>query len=290
MFKKFLTAIIPISVIFTYVGCSNSPVSVDNESSTLKTAALNSVQMQDIAACGEDIWGLSTASAGSGNYYIYYFNTSTNNWVFTYNYGKKISVTPDGKCYHFNSSNNIWWCKMNADKQTYTNGSIPNPPQSGTMNDISSGVITGGGHSIWVIIGGTFIYKYTTIGGDAGWNNKTDWQTTGDPVSIGCDPFAGESAAIVSITPGSMKCFYYYGGSWHERNSYIQGISYLKDVAIAGAWILLTDSENKLYKNYLNQMAYLRNNVRMYGICGDNDYYYYLSTGGYVYRAANTWN
>lgn len=270
MIKKFCSLIMPILAASLIVGCSNSPVSViEADNTDLKTAALNDVQMQDIAAWGTDIWGLSTQAAnGYGDYYIYHFNIGTNNWEGTWNYGKKISVGSDGLCYHYNSANAIWVVSPDGGFQFAA-------PPAGTITDISVGVLTGGTQSVWVVVGSQIYQWYNQQ-----WVNRTSGHY-GTFAAIGCDPGAGEAVATV----GSSYVQFFNGYTWGSRPGYTNS----RDVAIAGAWILFIKN-GTLYKSFSGECDPINYGVGSFGVTGDYGYYYYISNQGYVQQGVNTWD
>lgn len=280
MFKNILNVTLSIVAVVCIIGCSNQdPISVNtNDNAPSKSAALSSVPMRDIAVWGNDIWGLTTYEVASapGNYYIFKFNTSTNNWDATYHYAKKISVSTDGKCYHFNSNNDIWV----AESPTY-GYPFAAPPMAGNITDISAGVLTGGTHSVWIAINNR-IFQWYHIPSGYGWVERTSGHS-GTTTALGCDPLGGEACA----TSGSGRVQYYSNGTWSSQsNSY----TYATDVAIAGAWILFM-KYGRLYKMYRNNRSTLvSSGVGSQGVAGDYDYYYYITSFQAVYRGPNTWN
>jgi hypothetical protein len=293
MFKKIFLVILPVMAASLIVGCSNQTIVSVADNAAPATASLTSFKFRDIGSSStydparDVLWGLSNYQVpGLPDYYIYYFNPNTHCWVQTTNYGLKISATGDGKCYHINSNNNIWWCKMDTNMTTWTNGQITNPPQSGTMTDISAGTITGGGHCIWVAISGDpdyYVFMYETQGPDPGWNDKS-------PSGVGIINALSteESGGTIVKTVGSAGMLYYNGSQWSTISTSLCPTN-VTDVAMVGCWTLYP-LNGQLKKISGTTSTLVSTGVRDFGVTGNEYHYYYLSSDQYVHVDTNTWN
>ncbi len=196
MFKKISTLISAVTVI-GLVGCSNqsSPISVVDNDVAQKTAYLSDMKMQDIAALGSNIWGLSFEKVGtSPNYRIYLYNNSTQTWTPTGHFGKRIAVSANGRCYHINAENQIWW-------GTGTSwGNIPNPPNQIELIDVSVGRVSFD-DIVWVVSraanGKYQIWKYRPKLNPA-WVNLTPSNLIISAGAVAAYPYNGNSAAIIA--------------------------------------------------------------------------------------------
>jgi len=212
MFKKLTNIVLTVLATTVLIGCSNqSPVSVSSETDIpLKTALITDATMRDFAFDGQVLWGLTNYEVPSapGNYYIFWFNFSTNLWVVTGNYGVRISATSDGRCYHFNTSKQIWWCTKTS------NGQVPNPP-TGTIIDIASGSYNGG-HKVWIVLNSGYdkIYTYSDLGGSWSISNP-QLSPVGTTINaIACDPRYGQYPIIAPEVVSINLLKKYNGSQW----------------------------------------------------------------------------
>jgi hypothetical protein len=301
MNKKVNKAFILLVIIILFgmlLGCDDSSDSIDDSSNLSllddeQLKAIYSKPMTDIAGCYPYIWGLSTeAATDQGDYWIYYFNKNTNNWVKTQHWGAAVSVTPDGNCYHYNKYyNQIWYCTPGL--QSYN---IPlDPDMEGTIVDIASGYHqTAYTHSIWVIMAYQSmydIYKYNDGAQAPGWHEigySGFW-----PRKVSCNPWSGDAGAFTSGGT-EIKVFCDYGsgsGTWLTFDGPPAGHNPL-DIAMPSidvSEIITTDADGGLWITDVTgdtEALLPANSAYYYGLSGDHYFYYYLDTNKRVQRGS----
>jgi hypothetical protein len=199
MLKKEITFVISAVALWLIGGCSNqSPVSVVETNNTPeKVALISDRQMQDISGCSGEIWGIDMVdAANASDYYLYYFKPSTASWVKTDHWGKKVAVVKYGKCYHFNSENTIWCCKM-LNQTTDSSGFVASAPSGKTIVDIGAGYLSNSIDAVWIICSDKTCYKgYVSSGVFQGWTWVSDFSGYTQVYAITADPWHGENVCV----------------------------------------------------------------------------------------------
>lgn len=216
---KVLKSVVVLSMVVLVVGCSNneSPVAV-NDAGSKNVASLDEIEIQDVSAVGlSNLWALTNEPVGgAGDYKLAKYNTQYGWWdVSQYDYGKMISVTPFGRCYHVNSSNQIWFTTGSS------SGYVPNNTNITNIGDIAAAVTNN--YEYLYIVGTTsngtpLFWRAQLYGG-----SLISWtQMTGKtPSQISVDPWNYQTLAVVES--GSVYSSTNGGGAW-TRESVLNSI------------------------------------------------------------------
>lgn len=217
---NFLKLAVLVLFVVGTISCSsnNAPVSVSNEKSKT-TAELYDISLRDISVAGPDhahLWALTTYIAPTNSdYYLYKYNQMTATWTPTGSYGLFIASCGNGRCYHINSSNQIWWCSTNS------NGQINNGTTITQFTDISVGLY---GSALYLYVIGTNssgqkeLWKYVSSPGGAGWFKLTILSAgIMFPVHIACDPVNGKK--LLLTTTGVTQTSTNAGINWTYFNN-----------------------------------------------------------------------
>lgn len=233
--KKFLMYSIPFFSIIILTNCSNNDpvVSVASDSENpITTASLSNEKLMDVAWTGGwygNLWAITQRNAGTSDYYLAKFNFTSLDWDIKYShYGVRCAVSENGRCYHVNSSGQIWWVTGDGP------GTWLSRPENNTLlaRDIAIGNFDGG-ERLWVVfqepspsmVIHVYYGDYSGSGNSVAWTNDdcNYCPTTGYMERISTDPSAGAFAC------GSTS----WGTLWYldpEFNSY-EDYSVVDDVA-----------------------------------------------------------
>lgn len=218
---NFFKTLIFISFVTALISCSNTtPVSVNNEKN-IKTAELYDISLRDISVAGPDhayLWALTTYLAPTNSdYYLYKYDQMSGSWTPTGHYGVLISSCSNGRCYHINSSNQIWWATLTS------NGQITNRSTITQFTDISAS-LSGGALYLYVIGTNSYnqkqLWKYVSSPGGAGWSRLTFLaEGAMSPIHISADPKDGRKLFLT--TTGVTQVSTNAGSSWSYENNMI---------------------------------------------------------------------
>jgi hypothetical protein len=241
-----------VSFVFVglWISCSNNvqPVSVDSNTGNNVTAALSGLQIQDMGWAGGQLWAVSKTQQGNDYRLAIFLN---NNWQYTSNYGLKCAVSHSGKCYHVNSSNQLWWVTRNANG-TFTSQQITTLPANKSPKDIGAGVYNGNDR-IWVRFkdnSGNYTVSYadysgsgsSVIGGTSGWNQRQVWG--GAPTCVSSDPYNGFFGAGIGSTDNTINVWEpdANGANIPDLNCN------LTDIATCDGKYVVTTDDQKIYR------------------------------------------
>jgi hypothetical protein len=204
--------------------CSNSlsPVSEVTNPDPVKSAQIIDIPISDISVGGfsgtGQIWALSINKVPNLNdWYIYKFDGTTGNWISTGHYGTMISATYVGKCYHVNSSNQIWWGTLTSNSQ------IPNGSDIVRFTDISATHIAG---ALFLYVTGTNssgqkrLWRYTSNPSGNSWNRLIPRsEGTLFPDNVHSDPKDGNK--VIVVTSGFVQISTDAGNTWAWQTDYL---------------------------------------------------------------------
>ncbi len=284
MLKKIITIAMSAIAVSCIVGCSNqSPVSVNESGATPeRSAAFYDGYMQDISGYGTDVWAVSNddPAYSNGDYYLYYYRTNTSSWEKTTHWGKRIAVTSYGKCYHFNSENKIWCCKMKSsgDSSGYVATALSG---YGNIIDIAAGKNNNNGETIWILMSnGSILKGWVTNGNFTGWSFGGNANYSGK-IAIAADPSNAEYNAYLATNSGIAKftpAAYPISDYW-SLVSTTQNIP-IYDVAACGLYIYYYDGGPSLNKIYnFGSPQFITTNAFWTGVSVDNQKVMFLGYG-----------
>jgi hypothetical protein len=287
MLKKIISIALSAIAVSCIVGCSNqSPVSIsENNNAPVKDAAFYSGEMQDISGYGTDVWAVHRTdnAYSNGDYYLYYYRTNTSSWEKTSHWGKRVAVTSYGKCYHFNSYNAIWCCKMKSSGDS--SGYVADGP-SGTIIDIAAGKNSSNAETIWILMATGAVYRAAVTNGTmGGWVFGGTTDLVGDKLAIATDPSNAGTNAIMATSQGVAKFRVSTPTDYWEM---VYRTSPVGDVALYGQYRFFYIGGDFLYKQYQNNTPVeIAGDNGWSGLSADNSKVMYLGRGegmpGYIY-------
>jgi hypothetical protein len=140
---------------------------------------------------------------------------NSSSWVKTNHWGKKVAVTSRGRCYHFNSENTIWCCKIYAGPDS--SGFVTNAPTTPlgsdrTILDIGAGYVSNNTDAIWVVCANGYVYKGLVVN-----NVFTSWSFMYDVIGAGgviLPGIYGARVQCVAADPnnGNLACVGHFNG------------------------------------------------------------------------------
>jgi hypothetical protein len=199
----------------------------------------------DVSAAGSNqsnLWAMSTLRAPNTNdFYLYKYNNSTGKWTATTHYGVLMSASSNGRCYHINSSNQIWWGTLTS------NGQIPNGSDIVQFIDIS--VSNSNGAFYLYVIGSNAsgqkqFWRYMSYPNGQEWKKLSIlWPETFQPVHIACDPKNGK--LLYLTTNGVPEISTNAGVSWafdnnsgtHDNAAWSDGNIIIRETSNHRIWI-----------------------------------------------------
>jgi hypothetical protein len=248
--KIILRSFIVIAVIMLTIGCSNtnSPMSVSSDNTSTVAYLANSPQTWEVVAAGPtQLWAksLTPVSGSENDYYIYKYFTESSSWANTGHYGKAITVSPSGKCYHINASNGIWWGDGYGNWGQITNGSdIVN------IKDITVCNLYSGCDQLWILgtnsLDNTLVRRCTITNTTVTWDMANPVYvpaiTNYTPVKISRDPSDSRYAVIIydyNSSPDHQRLYATsdYGHTWTQQAS---ETTTFVDAAICGTNVAFT--------------------------------------------------
>jgi len=278
--------IFSMSIIVTalIIGCSNqSPVSVTNASTTPAEQAyvIGSGVYTDVSGSGGCIYGVNANDpATSNDFYIYRWNNPTASWVKTSHWGRGVAVSQTGRCFHFNSYNDVWVCRWRNESDS--SGFVATAPGGRTIKDIAAGSNgTASYDYIWIICTDQTCWRCEVQSGQL----ATAWQAyslgsytyansiTAQPTN-GTNVFIGTNAGVAKFDGYSFPLL---SGNGLPSNS-------IADVGVYGNTIFYEPSGGCLYMKDITTSdapTLLTCDTRSPGLSADGLIYYYVD---YLYR------
>jgi hypothetical protein len=182
----------------------------------------------------------------SADYYFYKFNSSNSTWANTGHWGTALTVSPSGKCYHINGSNEVWWGDGNGNY-----GQITSIPALTSLSDITVSNLYSGCDQIWVLgitSSGTPQVRCCTINTNDNsyyWNTLNPVYIPTDPeypnvIRVVRDPCDSRYVALVYEASSGMRCLYgsiNSGYTYQKQNTQFYS---MEDVAVRDSKIIFT--------------------------------------------------
>jgi hypothetical protein len=286
--RHFLKLSVPFVSAVLLTTCSNNmtPVSVGSNANSYSATIVTGLQIQDMGWGGGQLWAVSKTAQGNDYRLAIYVNGA---WQLTSSYGLKCAVSNSGKCYHVNSSNQIWWVTRNSNG-TYSNQQITTLPSGQTPKDIGVGTFSGQERIFVRFKDGSGNYTAafadysgsgsSVVGGTTGWVTVLVWG--GSPKCVAADPYNGSFGAGI----GSDNCINQWDPDAH--GNYIQGLNCnLTDIAACDGKFVVTTDDQKLYRgDNLSSWTVVNRFAKSYGVSmtkiGGVVYAMYINSSNYL--------